>query len=254
MAFTEHNTHNKRRSYPMGTLERRVYGRYQKIVCVSQGTRAALTAWLGAKSLEGRLDIILNASRMLQFSLRPHRPHTGIRLVSVGSLTRQKGFDIALRAVAFLGDQVERYTIVGEGGEHKKLEALAKELGIRHKVTFEGYRKEVTPFLHEADLGLMPSRWEGFGLVVVEALSTGLPLVASDVEGMREVVEGCPAVKLAEAEDVSAWVEGIQQASNELVGREKIADAARKHAEAFQIEGVVERYAGLYYDMLQHAR
>jgi glycosyltransferase involved in cell wall biosynthesis len=250
LLYTEHNTENKRRRYQLlRRLERGVYSRYQQIACISQGTKESLDTWLGDDVSEGRRVVVHNGSRLLPFCSRARRAkptENEVHLVSVGSLSRQKGFDIALRAVALLGDRVKRYTIVGEGMERDKLVDLAEELGIRGKLHLAGYVDDVTPYFHDADLALIPSRWEGFGLVAVEALSTGLPIVAADVAGMREVLVGCAAADLVLPQEPTSLAGGIASAIDRLVGNHQIALQARNHARQFSIDKMVKSYASLY--------
>ena len=247
LVFTEHNTHNRRRHNPwVRPLERTVYRRYDRLVAISEGTREALAGWLADPDLSARIDTIDNGSRMLPLHQRKPRPGGSVRLVSVGSLSPQKGFDVALRAIGRLGNRVERYTIVGEGSERGRLETLAKELGLQDKVRLPGYCDDVVPYLHEADLGVVPSRWEGFGLVAVEALSTGLPLVASDVPGLRGVVADCEATVLTPPEDAVELANRLRYAIENLAGSGGVADAARARAECFTIDAMVARYADLY--------
>jgi hypothetical protein len=101
-----------------------------------------------------------------------------------------------------------------------------------------------------ADIQLIPSLWEGFGLVAVEGMSTGLPVVASDVAGLREVLDpDNPAVTLVEdIESVDAWVQSLKIAIDNLSneGPEKLAVAARNQAEKFTLEIMAKRYLELY--------
>lgn len=247
MVFTEHNTHNRRReSSWLRPLERLVYGKYEKLVAISDGTRDSLVGWLSNEDLSQRITTIENGSRMLPWVQRKLQPAQSVRLVSVGSLTLQKGFDVALQAIEKLGDQVECYTILGEGPERARLEYLAKELGLQGKVRFAGYCNDVGSHLHKADLAVIPSRWEGFGLVAVEALSTGLPVVASDVAGLRGVLVGCEAALLVPPGNATELYNRLQYAIDNLVGREEIGIAARARAEKFTIEVMVAKYADLY--------
>lgn len=249
--YTEHSTHNKRRGWLwLRPLERWVCGRYQRVVCISEGTKAALAEWLDDSVLSARMTIIVNGSRMLPFAKRDKKNGAPVRLVSIGSLNAYKGFDIALRAVAQLGDRVACYTIVGEGPERGRLEKLVRDLGLGEKIRLPGYCNDVTPYLHEADLGVIPSRWEGFGLVAVEALSTGLPLVASDVPGLREVVSPCDAVILAQPADVEALRYAIAYGLDNLAGQGAVSESARSRAEEFTIDAMVARYAELYKEVL----
>jgi len=245
--FTEHSTHNRRRAHAwLRPLERMVYRRYDRLVAISEGTREALAGWLADPDLSARINTIENGSRMLPLHQRKPRPGGAVRLVSVGSLSAHKGFDVALRAIGRLGDRVERYTIVGEGPERGRLKTLVKELGLQGKVRLPGYCDDVVSYLHEADLGVIPSRWEGFGLVAVEALSTGLPLVASDVPGLRGVVADCDAAVLTPPGDAAELENRLRYAIEHLVGRDGVSGAARARAEQFTIDTMVARYADMY--------
>lgn len=247
LVFTEHNTYNRRRkNLWFRPLERIVYRRYERLVAISEGARESLSGWLGELDLSASICTIENGSRMLPLHQRKSWSGGPVRLVSVGSLSLQKGFDVALRAILGLGDRVERYTIVGEGPERERLKTLVEELGLQDKVRIVGYCNDVMPYLHEADLGVISSRWEGFGLVAVEALSTGLPLVASDVPGLRDVVADCDATVLALPEDAAELENRLRYAIDHLVGRGDIAVAARVRAEQFGINTMVARYANLY--------
>jgi glycosyltransferase involved in cell wall biosynthesis len=247
LIYTEHSTQNKRRSYPLlRPLDCAVYRRYQRVACISKGVKVSLDAWLGWRDSDTRSEVVLNGSRILPFSVRPPHRKAGVRLVSIGSLVPHKGFDIALRAVATLGSAVESYTIVGEGRERSDLESLVRQLGIQDKVSFPGYTEDVTTYLHNADLGIIPSRREGFGLVAIEGLSTGLPIVAFNVDGMREVLEGCSAAHLIKPDDTTSLADGIIYAISNLVGSSSIAIKARRHAERFRIELMIQGYADLY--------
>lgn len=249
--LTEHNTHNKRRNYPwLRPFERWLYRHYDRIVSISGGTREALEHWLADRELSDRMVTIVNGSRMLPFIERPGHSDQGCRLVSVGSLTYQKGFDVALRAIARAGNNIKHYTIIGEGPERPKLERIVDELGLRSTVRMPGYCSNVSDYFNEADLGIIPSRWEGFGLVAVEALSTGLPLVVSDVAGLRDVVADCRAAMVTPPEDEDTLQASIHYAIDNIVGRSDVSHAARQRAELFTIDAMVQGYAELYKNLV----
>ena len=250
LIFTEHSTFNKRRRHKLlRPLERWIYGRYDSLACISEGTRLELQYWLSDDQLSKRMRTIQNGSRLLPLVERKAQPNRSARLVSVGSLTIHKGFDVALRAVAALSKEIEEYTIVGEGPERARLEALIHELGLEDTVRLPGYCEDITPYLHKAELALIPSRWEGFGLVAVEALSTGLPVVASDVPGLREVLAGCNAALLASPSNVTQWQEQIRIGIDQLTAVDHTGYSARAHAEKFTTDAMVSRYADLYQEI-----
>src|SRR5207253_112178 len=105
---------------------------------------------------------------------------------TVGRLERQKGFDTLLEALPRWPDCTLQ--IVGIGSERAELESRARSLGLAARVEFLGFRDDVATLMTRADLYVQPSRWEGFGIAAVEAMASGLPVVCSDVAGLREVV------------------------------------------------------------------
>lgn len=130
-------------------------------------------------------------------------PHDDMKFLVVGRLTRLKGIDVALKALAGLKAYDWTLDVLGEGHERKELECLAESLGIVERVKFHGdkEREEVEKFMAESSCMLFPSYSEGMGLVVLEALSAGLPVIASDLEALRGFSRG----GLVPAGNVEAW-------------------------------------------------
>jgi glycosyltransferase involved in cell wall biosynthesis len=106
-------------------------------------------------------------------------------LLLVARLTRQKRVDLALNALAFVGDPGLLLTVIGDGPERARLEVLSGRLGLSTRVRFLGARPpaEVAEALTGADLALFPARDEGFGLAAAEALMAGVPVVACEDGG-----------------------------------------------------------------------
>lgn len=111
----------------------------------------------------------------------------------VGRLREEKGVDILIRAIAILHKTNPNVVlvVVGDGPDLKKLKLLAQELGIENSVHWLGSKSqdEVFSLFSVMDILTVPSRFEGFGLVAVEAMAAGLPVVASNADGLREVVK-----------------------------------------------------------------
>lgn len=246
--YTEHNTFNKRRKFSaLRPVEKRVYSKYSGLVSISEGASRNLKDWLCSSNESGLDEVILNGARLFGMMDGVSSDATeGLNLISIGSLSEQKGFDISIRAVSQCREIVSSYMILGEGAERSRLEALVNEHGLEGIVSMPGYVEDIEAALQSANLGLIPSRWEGFGLVAPEMLSVGLPVVASQVEGMNEVLRGCGAALQVPPDDVSALSDGIRLAAEKLVGRGDIQELARLHAQKFSMEGMVERYADLY--------
>jgi glycosyltransferase involved in cell wall biosynthesis len=147
------------------------------------------------------------------------------RFVNVGRLSRQKGQDVLLRALTLARPDLRavHLTLVGNGPEETTLRRLSTELGLDDIVTFAGYSSDPADHLRAADCFVLASRWEGFGVVLVEALQFGLPLLATNCEfGPADVITDPRIGELVEPQSPEALAEGLKRA----VAREPNADDA----------------------------
>ncbi|WP_158275571.1 glycosyltransferase family 4 protein [Maritimibacter sp. 55A14] len=110
------------------------------------------------------------------------------RLLMVASLARPKRQDIAIQALARLPDDYD-LVLAGTGEDEDQLRRLAEELGLLERVSFAGAVKDVARLYQAADMCLLLSDWEGFGLVVIEAAQFGVPTIVNNIEGLRQ---SCP--------------------------------------------------------------
>lgn len=128
----------------------------------------------------------------------------------VGLLNVAKGQDLALRALAESGLERLHLVVVGHGETAGSLESLARELGLRERVHFLGWRDDVQRILKSVDALLLPSRWEGMPYVVLEAMAAGRPIVATRVDGARAVLEEARCGELCEIDSVPALAAGLR--------------------------------------------
>lgn len=256
--YTEHSTTNKRRKIPLlWIFERMFYSRYNNIICISQGVHDSLAEWLGPK-LSQRLITIPNGSRIYSLAKRPTLEGRLPNLVSVGSLSSRKNFSTAIYAIAKLKNEINSYTIIGEGPERNQLEQIINNEGLTDKVKLIGWSDNIEEQLQCADIQLIPSLWEGFGLVAVEGMSTGLPVIASNVSGLREVLgENNEAITLVnEVESKDAWASAIREKIKKIkyVGAESLAISSRTQAENFTLDKMANKYLQVYNQLLDHPK
>lgn len=170
---------------------------------------------------------------------------------TMGSHTPQKGFENLVHAMT---DLRRRYPdlkaiVLGDGPLRSTLEQIAEDEGVADAVTFTGYVEDVYPFLPHFDVGVFPSRWEGFGLVVAEAMAAGVPVVASDIPAFREVVDD--AGILVQPDNPSALADAVGDLLDDRSRRKHLASVGRKHAvHQFSIEKAASEYAKLYRTLL----
>lgn len=113
-------------------------------------------------------------------------------ILTVGRLNYIKGFDILIEAFSLLRDENKEWslTIVGSGEEEKKLKDLSKKLGLETYIHFVGATKNLNQYFRNASFFCCSSRFEGFGMVILEAMSYGLPIISFDCDcGPREIID-----------------------------------------------------------------
>ena len=172
-------------------------------ISISHAVREHLREYLPADNVIIPNGIIPPKLRHEDFS------HDEMKFLIVGRLTRLKGVDVALRALSGLKGYEWTLDVLGEGSERVKLEGLSGELGISERVKFHGdkERPEVERYMAGSSCLLFPSYSEGQGLAVMEALSAGLPVIASDLEALRDFATG----ELVPAGNVGEWRKAIER-------------------------------------------
>ncbi len=169
-------------------------------------------------------------------------PHEATIVLSTSRLTEQKGIDVAIRALASLpGDVV--LVVLGEGPQRSSLEALARELGVESRVFLPGRVPDVAAWLRRASVYVQPARWEGFGLGVLEAMLAGLPVVASDVSSLPELVVDGETGYLVPPDEPGPLAERIAAA---LEQRSLGAAGAERARREFSVARMADRTAALY--------
>jgi glycosyltransferase involved in cell wall biosynthesis len=164
-------------------------------------------------------------------------------LLSIARLTRQKGVDVAVRALALLPHDTV-LVVLGEGPERSRLESLARELGLSERVFLRGREPDVAAWLRRASLLVHAARWEGFGLGVLEAMIAGLPVVASDVSSLPELVVDEETGVLVRPDDPPSLARGITRA---LEDAERLGAAGLGRARGeFSVARMADRTVALY--------
>jgi phosphatidylinositol alpha-1,6-mannosyltransferase len=182
---------------PRRFLARWLLYRCRAVMSISEITRNRFLAWSGFR---GPIHVVPNAIHSERYGIRPKRADLVERyrlqgkrvLLTVGRLAgeeRYKGFDEVMEILSELPSDVV-YLIAGSGNDAPRLRGRARDLGVADRVVFTGgFPEAEKPDLYSlADVYVMPSRGEGFGFVLLEALACGLPVVASKHDGGREAL------------------------------------------------------------------
>jgi glycosyltransferase involved in cell wall biosynthesis len=167
----------------------------------------------------------------------------GSRILTVGSLKEQKNHALLIRAFARLArERPARLMILGEGELRPALEALAEAEGVGDRVLMPGFAADPWPYYASADLFVLSSDYEGFGLVLVEAMRSGLKVVSTDCEaGPREILADGRYGRLVPCGDVEALAEAMAEALDDQVDSQALA----ARAEEISGQGSSDRYLEL---------
>lgn len=171
----------------------------------------------------------------------------GVRIVlSVSRLTRQKGIDTAIEALSLLPEDVA-LVVLGEGPERRMLHELADEHGVASRLFLLGRVPDVAAWHRRASVYVQPARWEGFGLAVLEAMVSGLPVVATNVSSLPELVADGDTGLLVPPDDPAALARAIGRA---LQAPELGRAGAARAREEFSVARMAERTVSLYASLL----
>jgi glycosyltransferase involved in cell wall biosynthesis len=256
--ISRHNDDRFRRWLPLRTVFAPSLRRAGRVIAISQAVRRFLVEVERADA--AKIEVVPYGLDAGAYERSAHpgsfRREIGAEdepiIGFIGRLTRQKGVDVLLRAFA----RVERkhpdarLVLAGDGPERPTLMKLAQSLGLR-RAMFLGWRRDAADILADVSLLAMPSRWEGFGLVALEAMALGKPVVAARVSALPEIILPeetgllVPAGGEAElAEALLALLADPQRA--ERMGR---AGKARVRAE-FPVEKMAARTAEIYQSLM----
>ena len=167
-------------------------------------------------------------------------------ILAVTRLIEQKGVDRAVRALAAVRDEHPAAVLVvlGEGPERPRLEALARELGVADAVFLVGRVPDVAAWLQRAELLVHPARWEGFGLALLEAMLASLPIVATNVSAIPELVVDGESGLLVEPDNLAQALGRVLRDAElaARLGREGFARARREFSRERMARRTLEIY------------
>lgn len=166
-----------------------------------------------------------------------------IKIVQIAGFRPQKDQDTLIRSLALLPDNYEVY-FVGDGERRIECEILATSLNLSSRIHFLGICNNIPQILSEMDILVMSSHWEGFGLAAVEGMAAGIPVIASDVDGLREVVNGY-GVLFPEG-DAQALAKEISYLGENREFYQSVAKRCFQRASDFDISKMVEGYYRIY--------
>jgi glycosyltransferase involved in cell wall biosynthesis len=237
-------------------LNRMTYRLADRITCVSQQVADFVVRHVGIP--RDKTVVIPNGVDVQRFGALPTKQdartaldlpwHTSL-VGTVTRLTPVKRLDVLLQATVSLSDA--HLVIVGDGPEHTSLRALVEQLDLVGRVHLVGHQADVLPWLAALDLFVLPSDWEGMSNALLEAMTAGLPVVATAVGGTPEVVVDDVTGLLIPPRDPDALAEAIARLLHNPDLRRTMGEAGRMRVEQqFSIEETVRRTEELYLTLL----
>jgi glycosyltransferase involved in cell wall biosynthesis len=176
-------------------------------------------------------------------------PEAATVIGSVGRLIEQKGLSYALDAFARLRQQFPsaHYVIIGDGPLRGELEARIDGLGLRGQAHLAGWHSDAARLMPAFDIFLMPSVWEGFGLVALEAMAARLPVIASKVSALPEIVVDRETGVLVPPGDVDGLCGALQRLLADAALRRAMGEAGRARLESdFSVQRMIDATLAVY--------
>jgi glycosyltransferase involved in cell wall biosynthesis len=266
LRLTHDHTHDEFRSLSVVPrwLDAQANRLNHHVIAVSSSIRAFLCREEGVSA--DKISVIYNAVDLLRFSpnndlTAPQQgrrkwglPPEALIVGGVGRLHYQKNFRLFLEVAAEVCERVPRafFVIAGEGSDLAALEELSRQLGIDSRVRFLGFVKEMPELYECLDLLLLTSHFEGTPLTVLEAMAMGVPVVASRVDGVAEVLEDGRDAMLVSPGRRDLFVEEICRVLADQGLRQRLARAGQEKArQQFSAEAMVRRVEDLYLRYLE---
>ena len=230
-------------------LQRRTFGRFDAVVAVS---RKLATQLARGDDQSERIRTIPNACAPMPNVVEPSSarqvlgiPEGGFTVGWVGRISPEKGLDILIHALALLRDVPVRLTVVGDGSEKNKMQALADQLSVAPRIAWAGVVTDVSQLLGAFDVLVISSRTEGTPIILLEGMSAGVPIVTTAVGGIPDVVSGSEAILVDTSPEAVA--KGIREVyRNPQAARGRAVLAKELVRSAGGIDDWLARYESVY--------
>lgn len=246
--FTEHSTRNRRLDSPIyRQVDKIIYRAYDKITAITPQVKDALVSLL--RMDPNKIKVVYNGININRFqtaSAGNIRNELGISdqiiLTQVSRFSEHKDQKTVIYALSLL-PQNYVLLLVGDGERRADCEKLAKDLGVSDRVFFLGVRMDIPSIMKASDIIIQSSNWEGFGLTATEGMAAGKPVIASNVPGLSEVVNGYGLLfETGNADELASKVLSLQD--SDLY--QELSEHSLRRCQVFSIETMVDNMLKLY--------
>lgn len=246
---TEHSGSNRRRGNKLfAIIDRWMYRRYTQVVCISDQAEKNLREHL--KSYLSKISTIYNGINIAEISaakgitkFRKDLPSNAKIITMVAGFRWEKDQPTIIRALQFLPENFY-LCLVGDGPRKEEYTALVSELNLMSRVLFLGIRNDIAAILKSSDYIVMSSHFEGLSLSSLEGMCSGRPFLASDVDGLHEIVQN--AGVLFPHQDAESFAREILRLNADEKYRNKVIEKCRLRVSQYDISKTVKSYESLY--------
>lgn len=251
LIFTEHSTANRRMGNALFILiDKFIYKFYYKVVCITEEIKNVLINHVNLN--ENKLVIVENGINLDLFNksipidkgdIDKNISVTDKLLIQVAGFRYQKDQTTTIKSLQHLPPNV-KLLLVGDGEFRNDLEKLVQDLKLKERVFFLGIRLDVAVLMKSSDIVVISSHWEGMPLSVIEGMAVGKPVVASNVSGVHQLVEGVGV--LFEKGNDKELAQKIQELLSDKLYYNNIGEAGFERAKQYDINNMVDKQMELY--------
>lgn len=248
---TEHSTNNRRRSKTwLKPIELFIYSHYDKIVGCGPEPASKLKNYLGqafhnnVMCISNGIPVKLYRTAIPSADLQALTDKGAIKILMIGRFQHPKNQITIIRSLKLL-DTRFHVLFAGDGPNRTDCESLAEELHVEKNCHFLGNRADIPNVIKAADIMVHSSYWEGLPLSIVEGMAGGLPIIASNVNGIKELVTDCGL--LFPVGDEKALAENILRLTLDKGLFTAVKDACQKKSEEFDLDRTTDEYLSVYY-------
>ncbi len=245
----------KRTSFPIGDnyFSQLKYRRTDQVVCVSQASACKLQEQLPGVNLKVIHSAIEKSGPVESVELNELIPETKNRIVIgyVAAITEEKNPEIFIETaknVLSLNGQC-CFLWIGDGALKGDVQARITELGLADRVFLPGFQKDIQSWISALDMLFFPSLSEGFPTTLLQAMQVSVPVIASDLPGIREMITDSENGLLCKAKDTKGFANKIQKLLSDADLRNTLTANALKSVEQYYAEEMAEQYVKLYRQM-----
>lgn len=245
LVTTEHSTFNRRRSWKwFKPIDEWMYSKYAAVICISDQASVNLIDYIGCSN---KIHTIFNGVDINRFCkpLKDISKNKDFLISMIAAFRKEKDHETVLRALAHLPSNY-KLQLAGRDfdGKVSSLKKMCHDLGIENRVSFLGSRSDIPDLLEKGDIAVLSSAWEGLSLSSIEGMASGRPFIASDVDGLREMVGG--AGELFPLGDDKKLADIIQRLCEHPSVYHKVAKRCQERAREYDISVTASKYLQLY--------